>query len=586
MDPGITHDKQYYRHLTRKMLTTVVIVSFLPMLFVGGIILYQFQASYSETVMANLENMVNRHRQDIDTFLSERQSNLRYLAASFAFTQLGDEFFLQKQLANLQMEYGNVFSDLGVVDHKGRQVAYAGPFELEKAVYAEADWFRKSIVSKSYISDVFLGLRGFPHFIVTVRNFNEGKPWILRATVDFQAFNTLVQNIRMGKTGAAFIVNMNGERQTSSAADVVNAKELYATVKRLFKPGLEIESGIHADDDEATAEMIYVVGFLKNGEWALIYNQDSDDAFADVKRAQWMAFAVFVAGALGVISMGLFVSHGMINRIKEADAQKEMMNQQVIESGRLASLGEMAAGIAHEINNPVAIMVEEAGWVGDLLEEEEFRESDNLDEFKRALAQIKTQGLRCRDITHKLLSFARRSDSERQIININDMAEEVIGLFSHQLKFKNVSLSPKFGQELPYIQASRTEIQQVLFNLIMNAIDAFEDAGGRVDVATAYEEDMIVIEVKDNGPGIPRAMLSRIFDPFYTTKPTGKGTGLGLSICFGILNKIGGRLTVASAVGVGTTFRVYIPAADDDVVVADDALGDGNAATMQCLDKN
>ncbi len=550
--------KHYYRNLSINMLLTVVFVSFLPMIFVSGAILYQFQESYSEKVMAHLRSVVNKHTQNIDNFLRERRNNIQFLNNSFACGQLSDEFFLQRQLANLQQEYGNIFSDLGVVDYQGKQVAYAGPYKLEHADYSDAEWFKTAMSSPSFISDVFLGLRGFPHFIVTVRSFHEDRPWVLRATVDFQAFNNLVKNIHFGKTGIAFVMNHRGEFQTDTSLKKENVIQLYRNVEASVKPGEDIQTGTY-QNPETGRKMIYVARFIKDGEWALIYLQDSDDAFADLRRAHWIAVAVFIAGGLLIIGMAIFVTRRMIGRIAEADQEKELMNQQVIETGRLASLGEMAAGIAHEINNPVAIMVEEAGWVGDLLEEAEFRESENLEEFKRALGQIRKQGLRCRDITHKLLSFARGGDGSQQLVRINDMVEEVIGLFSHQAKFKNVVIEPKYGFDLPYIEASQTEIQQVLFNLIGNAIDAMEDTGGKVQIATGYDSHMVTVEVRDNGPGIPRTVLSRIFDPFYTTKPVGKGTGLGLSICYGIVNRMGGKITVSSAIGVGTTFRVLIP---------------------------
>ncbi|MEZ4527311.1 MAG: sensor histidine kinase [Desulfobacterales bacterium] len=550
--------KHYYRNLSINMLLTVVFVSFLPMIFVSGAILYQFQKSYSEKVMDHLMSVVKKHTQNIDNFLKERRHNIQFLNNSFACGELSDEFFLQRQLANLQAEYGNVFSDLGVVDYQGNQIAYAGPYKLEHADYSESEWFKTALNAQSFISDVFLGLRGFPHFIVTVRSFHEEKPWVLRATVDFQAFNNLVKNIHFGKTGTAFVMNRSGEFQTETALKKENVVQLYRMVESAVKPGEEVQTGTYWNP-ETGKELIYVARFIKDGDWALIYLQDSDDAFADLRRAHWIAVIVFIAGGLLIVGMAVFVTRRMINRIVEADQEKELMNQQIIETGRLASLGEMAAGIAHEINNPVAIMVEEAGWVGDLLEEAEFKESENLEEFKRALGQIRKQGLRCRDITHKLLSFARGGDGSQQLVRINDMVEEVIGLFNHQAKFKNVIIESKYGFDLPYIEASQTEIQQILFNLIGNAIDAMEDTGGKVQISTGHDHHMIFVEIKDNGPGIPRTVLSRIFDPFYTTKPVGKGTGLGLSICYGIVNRMGGKITVSSAVGVGTTFRVLIP---------------------------
>jgi len=175
------------------------------------------------------------------------------------------------------------------------------------------------------------------------------------------------------------------------------------------------------------------------------------------------------------------------------------MNQQIVETGKLASVGELAAGIAHEINNPVAIMVEEAGWIEDLLEEEEFKEGENLSEFKRALKQIRTQGRRCKEITHKLLSFARKTDSRIQDVQLNDLIEELIALSAQRAKFANVDITLNLQENLPILHVSQIELQQVLLNLVSNALDAMEKTGGTLNVSSELEGDYIVMEVADNG---------------------------------------------------------------------------------------
>jgi two-component system NtrC family sensor kinase len=236
-----------------------------------------------------------------------------------------------------------------------------------------------------------------------------------------------------------------------------------------------------------------------------------------------------------------------------------MMNEQVIEAGKLASIGELAAGIAHEINNPVAIMVEEAGWMEDLLAEEELGECKNIDEFKRALGQVKTQGVRCKEITYKLLSFARRTDPKMRDVQLNDLVEEIVGISEQRARYSNVKITKHLLPDLPMVSASPSEMQQVFLNLINNAIDAIGPGGGTIDVATRVDGGFAIVDVADSGQGIPKSILPRIFDPFFTTKPVGKGSGLGLSICYGIVKKMGGRITVNSAVGIGTTFHVHVP---------------------------
>lgn len=563
MDKSKREHRDYYHSLTRNMLLTVIIVSFTPMILVSGIILYQFQTSYHEKVHAHLEELVLKHKQNIDSFLQEKLGDIRFLADNFNFEELSDESFLRDRLESLQKEFGLVFVDLGVIRENGIQVAYAGPFKLGKALYSEADWFQKAMKSKYFISDVFLGLRGLPHFIIAVRDNWMGEKWILRATIDFVAFNSLVENIRIGETGFAFILNKEGKFQTKPLLDIVTSRKPYIDFlsdRNISKDEIHV---VERTDDSGKKN-IFVATFLKHGDWLLVYQQRASDAFSDFRRALRVALVIILFGGLGIITMAFILSRRMVSRIARADREKQMMNKQVVEAGKLASVGELAAGIAHEINNPVAIMVEEAGWIEDLLEEEEFQESENLNEFTRALEQIRTQGRRCKEITHKLLHFARKTDARVQEVQINDLIEELVALSAQKAKYSNVTINTVLQKDLPPLHVSETEVQQVFLNLINNALDAMERKGGVIDVATLMEGDHIAVQVADNGPGIPEANLARIFDPFFTTKPVGKGTGLGLSICYGIIKKMGGEIDVHSVMGVGATFRVLIPLPKQD----------------------
>jgi two-component system NtrC family sensor kinase len=558
MDKSKREHRDYYHSLARNMLLTVIIVSFTPMILVGGIILYQFQTSYHEKIHAHLEELVQKHKQNIDSFLKEKLGDIRFLADNFTFEELRDESFLRDKLESLQKEFDLVFVDLGVISENGIQIAYAGPFKLGKALYSQADWFQKAMKSKYFISDVFLGLRGLPHFIIAVRDNWMGEKWILRATIDFVAFNSLVENIRIGETGFAFILNKEGKFQTKPLLDIVTTRKPYIDFlsdRNITKDEIHVVERT----DESGHKNIYVAAPLKNGDWLLVYQQRASDAFSDFRRTLSVALIIMLMGGLGIITMAFIVSRRMVSRIARADREKQMMNAQVVETGKLASVGELAAGIAHEINNPVAIMIEEAGWIEDILEDEEFQESENLDEFIRALEQIRTQGRRCKEITHKLLHFARKTDSRIQEVQINDLIEELVALSAQKAKYSNVTINTVLQKDLPPLQVSETEVQQVFLNLINNALDAMEKKGGVIDVTTLMEGDHIAVQVADNGPGIPEANLARIFDPFFTTKPVGKGTGLGLSICYGIIKKMGGEIDVHSVIGVGTTFRVLIP---------------------------
>jgi two-component system NtrC family sensor kinase len=204
----------YYRSLNRRMVFIMVLVSLAPLVLISAIVGYSFHTSYRTKVIEHLKEVVLKHEQNVDGFLHEKLLEIGVLAFSNGLEELSNEDFLQQRLASLQQVYGRVFVDLGVIDEHGAQLAYAGPFRLAKANYAAADWFKQAMGSNYYISDVFLGLRHQPHFIVAVRRESAGTKWILRATIDFVAFNNVVENIHIGETGLAFILNKAGEFQT------------------------------------------------------------------------------------------------------------------------------------------------------------------------------------------------------------------------------------------------------------------------------------------------------------------------------------------------------------------------------------
>jgi len=545
----------YYRSLTRNMILTVIVISLSPLILLSSLIGYQFHTSYQNKVLDHLQEIVRKHKQNIDSFLNERLANVAMLVRVHSLKKLSSEAFLKEALSLFREEYGGVFVDLGLVDERGVQVAYAGPFELKRANYADSEWFKKAFQSPFYISDVFMGLRGLPHFIITVKP--EGARWLLRASIDFVAFNSLVEATQLGKTGSAFIVNRNGDFQTRPRFATAFPRELLTGF--LSKKTGTQEVAVFENDDPSGRTFLSLMTPLKNGQWILVYLQDKTDAFADLYRARRLGLIIFLLGGLGIVGTSVFLSRRWVQRIERADREKEMMNEQVIEAGKLASVGELAAGIAHEINNPMAIMVEEAGWIEDLLQEEEFQEGANLDEFKRAVKQIKTQGKRCKEITHKLLSFARKTDPAIKVVQLNDLVEEIVALCEQRAKYSSIHINMNLMSPLPTIHASPSEMQQVLLNLINNAVDAMEKSGGSIDITTRLDGAYVVLDVADTGPGIPQANLARIFDPFFTTKAVGKGTGLGLSICYGIIHKMGGEISVNSAVGIGAVFHIRIP---------------------------
>lgn len=549
--------KESYDTLSKKIALTVITVSIAPLILVSALIFAEFRSIYSEKVYAHLAELVDKHSDNIDTFLTDKLFEVQYTKSVYTYEQLTDQTVLASVLEGMRQQYGRIFVDIGIIDANGRQVSYAGPYALLGADYSDADWFLESRERHSGISDVFLGFRQTPHFIIAVTNFAEGRQWTLRVTIDFQAFSTMVENIRIGETGFAYIINKEGELQTKRA-ELVLPPMMPAENEgeRLPSP---LSTVTVKEFDNGNKQCLTVTSPLKSGEWRLVYQQDASEAFSDLLRSELYTLVIALLGGLSIVAMAIFITRKIMERFRAIDVESQIMNRQMVETGKLASIGELASGVAHEINNPVAIMIEEAGWIQDLLDDEQAKlESGN--EIQRALDQISKQGRRCKDITHKLLSFARQTDSEVTAVEIAPLIEEVVNISMQQARYAQVTFNLDIAPDLPPLRASVTELQQVLLNLTTNSIQAMEPDGGELTISSRRDGSTILISVADTGPGIPAANLQRIFDPFFTTKPVGQGTGLGLSIVFGIIHQMDGEIDVESTVGKGTRFNIRLPA--------------------------
>lgn len=228
--------------------------------------------------------------------------------------------------------------------------------------------------------------------------------------------------------------------------------------------------------------------------------------------------------------------------------------RQLYQSDKLASLGRLTSGIAHEINNPLTGVLSYSSML--------LKRTDLTSEVKEDLEVIVKETLRCRDIVKRLLDFARQEPPKKTSVDIQEVIDRAVRIMRNQLSLKNISLHINIPNNLPMIRADGNQLQQMMINLLVNAADAIDEKGGEITVVVKNsdrtESDFIVIEVTDTGCGIAPENLTKIFEPFYTTKGQ-KGTGLGLAIVWGIIEKHNGKIDVTSKLGKGTTFTIYLP---------------------------
>ena len=268
-----------------------------------------------------------------------------------------------------------------------------------------------------------------------------------------------------------------------------------------------------------------------------------------------MLFCVVLVGGTT-----FWATRHLSKRIDQANAEREEMFRAFMRSAKLASVGELATGLAHEINNPLAIISAEETNIGDIAQEMDGA-VEGREELLDSTKCIKQQVARCGSITAKMLQFGRKGETALKTIEIAPRLNEMVNLLQRQAVVRNVDMSLDIEDDLPRVLADSLELEQVLVNLINNSFHALP-AGGNIRIIARHVDKEVLLDVRDDGGGIPSEELDHIFEPFFTTKPVGQGTGLGLSICYGIVHSWGARIEAESEPGCGTIMRIRFPLPD------------------------
>lgn len=250
-------------------------------------------------------------------------------------------------------------------------------------------------------------------------------------------------------------------------------------------------------------------------------------------------------------------------RVREEEKRKETdfrskMEQQMIATERLASLGTLAAGVAHEINNPLAIIRESAGWMMSILHKEELADIPRKADFEMALGKIEKGVERAKRITLQLLGSAKQIDSTLSEVDLKELVDETVGLLHKEAANRDVEIVQEIDPAIRTLWTDPYKLRQVLINLITNAVHA-TGPGGKITATVKPLDGRVALTIQDTGRGIPKEHLKKIFEPFFSTKPPGEGTGLGLFVTRSIIEKLGGEINVESQLGQGTRFCIKLP---------------------------
>ncbi|MEA1966628.1 MAG: ATP-binding protein [Thermodesulfobacteriota bacterium] len=546
--------KPMYRAFKRKMVIITLLISFVPLTLLGYTIYYGFAKVYHQMNEQHLVSRVKASAQSLELFLEERQVILSTIAKACSLAYYNNKNHLRELFDNINRQTGGGLIDLGVIDSHGEHLAYVGPYKLQGLNYKEQAWFDQVMIKGVYISDVYMGYREIPHLIIAVKARDQEVNWILRATIDPEIFAKIVSTAQTGKTGDAFIINQAGIYQSPSRfhkKDILGNSGIN-TAK--FGSGLTIVN----KEDVYESSIICAGMWLKNSQWLLVVSQKSNENIFSFSSMKTENIMILFMAILAIVVITIVTTGFSVGKLQERDQKFDEMHAQLIQTDKMAALGKMAAGVAHEINNPLGIISNKAGWMKDLLDEEEFKQSENYQEYSEALQKIEEHVERAGKVTHNMLGFARTMEPATERININEVLNQTMDFLNHHAEINNVKIETEYDDSIPAIKSDRSQLQQVFLNIINNAIDAI-DKQGIIYVKTYKQDGKLVVTIKDTGQGIPENLVNKIFDPFFTTKEKGEGTGLGLSITYKIIVQLGGNISVKSEKNKGTMFTIILP---------------------------
>ena len=496
--------------------------------------------------------LTSNTRRTLTYFFEERLDALRFIIQEEKFETLNNPDSLSYILRNLQRGFGG-FIDLGLINESGLQTNYVGPFDLKQRNYRDQKWFANCIENGSYLSEVFLGYRKLPHIIIALkRAVNNDSFYILRATLDIKKLIQILSSLELSERSEAFICNREGRLQTPS-------RYYGKLLERMDLPIPEFSrySQVKEAVDNAGSPILIGYAYIENSPYILMLVKRSEEImkgwYSLRKEINWI-FGISVIATLIVV---LGISTLMVNKIFDADQKRLRAMERLESSGRLISIGRLAAGVAHEINNPLAVIGENAGLIDDIFKLNKEYQGDQ--QLKELIAAVLESVERCGEITKQLLEFARHFETKIEAINLKRTISGVLSFLRKEALYRNIAIDIDIPEDFPVIYSDYGSLQQIFLNLINNAFQAM-DKGGRLEIfATRPAEGYVGISVRDNGCGIPEEDRNEIFEPFFTTKGMRGGTGLGLSITFGLVRKLRGEISLDSKIGEGTTFTVTLP---------------------------
>lgn len=541
--------RKHYDDLLKKTIIRLAITYISPLVALLIFFEWQYSSLIEQSRREHIKAIAESKSDLLDLFLKERAVNLVNLFDNPEIELTNGKNNLKSILHELRKD-SDAFVDLGVLDSCGAQTYYAGPFDyLDEKNYCNEKWYLNldSSDKRYIITDIYLGLRQKPHFTIGVKSRAVREGLTLRASLEPKRIYEYISKIKTRSDVHIAILNSDGFYQLA-------APELGSPLeKSAFELPEDDASGL-SKAKIGDKKIDFAFSRLEEANWAVVA---ADAKQLSLKGGWSYQYNLFGVGLLIIVAMLILIYFRAKNFVR-LEYEKDVASSQLEHASKLASVGELAAGVAHEINNPLAIIASEADLIKDKMNPE-FNIDWTTKQIYGHLDNVLEAAYRCRDVTRKLLSFVRQDEITLKKIQIVDIMDDLIdGFFERELAVSNIKIIKEFAPDIPEIISDSGQLRQIILNFLTNARDAIIPPG-EIAVSAWSDEINIYLSITDSGVGMDEATMEKIFLPFFTTKEAGKGTGLGLSVSATIVKNLGGKIKVESIPGKGSTFTLSLP---------------------------
>ncbi len=542
-----------YKNLQKLLIILFFILSVVPLFLVTYLSYERSRNSLYKSITENLTQITRDKASAINNWIFERVSNAKVISKSPWIIEIlkhPQTTYKSSELVSylkLAKESYGCYDEIFILDVNGNFVIGSDKKEENKA---NKDYFISAVIGNPIVTDIRMSeSTGKPTMFVSypIEDKNGKIIGVLIERIKLDLISKIMEEIKVGKTGESYLLNKEGYFLTESKfAPKCILKEKVST--KGYENCIKNHQGVGEYIDYRSKPVLGSYLWIPEREWCLIVEQDVEEAFLQISRLRNTTIAICLTVVLLAVCVSLLISTRIVNILKRKDAKLDIQMKELLKVEKLSAAGKLAAGIAHEIGNPLAGIIN----CVKLIQTDQNKEGEKVDKY---LNSISREAMRCNKTIRNFLNFTRESELKIGKVAINQIIEDTLLLITPQASAQNVIIDTKLDI-IPEILADGIQLKQAFTNIILNSLSAMS-GGGKLHIQTLEKNEYVEIIFSDTGTGIKEEYRNKIFEPFFTTMR--EGTGLGLSIVYNTVDKHNGNIEVESETNKGTKFTIRLP---------------------------